>query len=274
MQVKKIRVLLLWPEETRNQQGLKELGALLDRKAPVDDIETLYLLDTIADAKRDIEPKLRQVWQKAASARPQDENLHAIWFRSKFHSGNLRAAQQAAQIWMKNFPKKREPFFLYILTMHRIAEDLATPESERQLLRSLAYKFLSKAAADAPVGAEEVRPARAISNLEDLQLLIRIYRAQGKYAEAIAITRDPHVGVGSSVGGNSWELVRQLIELFELNHQWLDLWQLCQRLLVDARDISPERQFHSTRYTHGKLGDDWRVWQALIMASNNIGAQE
>ena len=264
----------MWPDETRNQQGLKELSVLLDRKPPVDDIETLHLLDTIADAKGESEPRLRQVWQKAAGARPQDEKLHMVWFRSKFQAGNLRAAQQASQSWMKNFPKSRDPFFFYILTMHRLAEDLATPESERTLLRSLAYKFLSKAASEAPDRAED-RPIRAINTLEDLLLLLRVYRAQEKYSEAAAILTDPRIGVGSPLGGNSWELIRQLIELFELSHRWGDVFQLCQQLLIDARDeYLGNPRFSLTHYTYGKLGDDWKVWQALIAASSNIGSQQ
>ena len=266
-------MLLLWPEATRNQQGFKELAILLERKPPVDDIETLRALDAIADAKGDIEPRLRQVWQRAAGSRPQDEKLHIVWFRSKFGVGDLRAAQQASQSWMKNFPKRRDPFFLYILTMYRLTEDSATPESERTLLRSLAYKFLSKAASDAPDKVEEIKPTRAISTLGDLSLLVRVYRAQGKYPEAAAIIRDSRIGLESALGRHSWELVRQLIELLELSRQWLEVWQLCQQLLLDARNQCLET-FHSIHYPFGKLGDDWKVWQAFINASSNIGTKE
>ena len=237
----------------------------------MDDIETLRALDAIADTNEDNEPKLRQVWQRAAGARPQDENLHLVWFRSKFQADDLRAAQQASQSWMKNFPKKREPFFLYILTIHRLAEDLTAPEPERTLLRSLAFKFLSKAASE---GLDGVKPTRAIDTLEDLLLLIRVYRAQGKYSEAAAVARHSRTGLESPVGRNSWELVRHLIEMLGLSHQWTELWQLCQQLLVDARDNSLDRRFHLTHFPFGKLGDDWKIWQALITASSNIGSQE
>ena len=239
----------------------------------MDDIETLRALDAIAETMGEYEPRLRQVWQKAAGARPQDENLHSVWFRSKFQVGNLRAAQQASQSWMKNFPKKREPFFLYILTMHRLAEDSATPESERNLLRSLAFKFISKAASEA-ADADGIKSTRAISTLEDILLLIRVYRAQGKYAEAAAFAKDSDVGIESPLGRNSWELVRLLIEMLELSHKWMESWQLCQQLLVDARDSSYERRFEMTRYSFGKLGDDWKVWQAFITANSRIGNPE
>ena len=240
----------------------------------MDDIETLRALDALAETEGEKEPRLRQVWQRAAAALPQDENLHTVWFRSRFQVGNLRAAQQASQSWMKNFPKRREPFFLYILTMHRLAEESTTPESERTLLRSLALKFLSKAASEGSNGVDGVKPTRAIDNLDDLLLLIRVYRAQGKYSEAAAIAKDSRIGLESPQGRNSWELVRQLIELLELNHQWSELWQLCQQLLVDARDNSPERRFRLTHYAFGRLGDDWKVWQALITSSNCINNQE
>ena len=274
LQVKKINVLLLWPDEARNQQGLKELNVLVERKPPVDDIETLRALDIIAGSRGELEPKLRQVWQRAAGARTQDEKLHMVWFRSRFQVGNLRAAQQASQTWMKNFPKKRDPFFLYILTMHKLAEDLATPESERTLLRSLAYKFLSKAVSEAPDNIEGIRPTRAISTLEDVLLLVRVYRAQAKYSEAAEIIRDSRGGMESSQGRNSWELIRQLIEILELSQQWTELWQLCQQLLIDARDKLDGKQFHLSHYPFGRLGDDWRVWQALVTASSNVEIPE
>ena len=263
----------MWPDQTRNQQGLKELRLLLDRKPPVDDIETLRSLDIIAETNQENEPRLRQVWQRAAAAYPQDENLHLVWFRSKFLVDNFRAAQQASQSWMKNFPQKREPFFLYILTIHTLAEDPATPESERTLLRSLAFKFLSKAASEVQDGLDGVKTARTISTLEDLLLLIRVYRAQGRFSEAAVIARESRSGLESPVGRNSWELARQLIELLELSHQWTELWQLCQQLLVDARNNSLDGRFHLIHLSFGKLGDDWRVWQALIKASNGLGSQ-
>ena len=240
----------------------------------MDDIETLRALDAIAEANAEHEPRLRQVWQRATQAHPQDEKLHMVWFRSKFQVGNLRAAQQASQSWMKNFPKNRDPFFLYILTIHKLAEEPTTPESERTLLRSLAYKFLSKAASEVPDGVEGIKPTRAINTLEDLLLLVRIYRAQARYSEAVAIVRNSRTGIESPLGRNSWELIRQLIELLELSHQWEVLWRLCQQLLVDARDDSTERRFHSAHYPFSKLGDDWKVWQALVTASSNIETQE
>lgn len=240
----------------------------------MDDIETLRALDAIAEANGENEPRLRQIWQKAAGLHPQDEKLHMVWFRSKFQAGNLRAAQQASQAWMKNFPKNRDPFFLYILTIHKLAEDSTTPESERTLLRSLAYKFLSKAASEVPFGPEGIKPARAINTLEDLLLLTRIYRSQGRYPEAIAIIRNSRMGMESPIGRNSWELIRQLIELLELNNQWDVLWKLCQHLLIDARDDSTGRQLQPANYPFGKLGDDWKVWKAFVTASCNIGTQE
>ena len=53
-------------------------------------------------------------------------------------------------VWMKNFPKKREPYFLYIVTTYSLAGDSANSESERGLFQTLAYKCISKAAADVP----------------------------------------------------------------------------------------------------------------------------
>jgi len=47
--------------------------------------------------------------------------------------------------WMKNFPKNRKPYFLYILTTHLVSESPNTPENEKKLMQMLAYKNMSKA---------------------------------------------------------------------------------------------------------------------------------
>lgn len=55
---------------------------------------------------------------------------------------------QAAMMYMKKFPSKREPFFWNIITCELAGTHPASSDIDRKILRPLAYGFLSKASAD------------------------------------------------------------------------------------------------------------------------------
>lgn len=69
---------------------------------------------------------------------PRHENGHSA------HPFSYRMLQ-AASLYMKNFPEKREPFFWNILTYELGAIDATIPDKDRAILRPLAYRFLSRA---------------------------------------------------------------------------------------------------------------------------------
>lgn len=50
----------------------------------------------------------------------------------------------------KNFPRKREYFFWAIVLSYLLASDETTSETDRKLFGTLAYRMISKAAADVP----------------------------------------------------------------------------------------------------------------------------
>lgn len=52
----------------------------------------------------------------------------------------------------KNFPKDRKYYFWAIFLSHMIAIDDASSETDRKLFGTLAYRMISKAAADVPEG--------------------------------------------------------------------------------------------------------------------------
>lgn len=55
---------------------------------------------------------------------------------------------QAAMMYMKKFPSKREPFFWNIITCELAGTHPSSSDIDRKILRPLAYGFLSKASAD------------------------------------------------------------------------------------------------------------------------------
>lgn len=115
---------------------------------------------------------------------------------------------------------------------------------------------------------------RTIQTLEELLLLLKIYRGQGKYEEALQVLDNPHIGITSQVGNYSWELVRYKIELYQLCNRWKDVWQFCRELLEDAHPKNMQKESRTPFHRYGAFGDDWKVWVGLIAANTNINTLE
>lgn len=165
--------------------------------------------------------------------------------------------------WMKNFPKERKPYFLYILNTHLISER-ATNEQEKSLMETLAYKYLSKAATTVSESSGGVLSSgRQIQTFEDRYLLLRVYRAQGKYKEAIDMLENHRIGMGSVSGGCRWELAGQYMDLLEKQENWIQLHTVCRHILAESRETSHA----DPQYDFAELGNDWKTWQMFIQAS-------
>lgn len=89
-----IVLLLSWPDPTRQALGLNELDTLIDRKAPLTNIDALLELDRGLQDMKEHEARILQAWQRATTTRPHDELLHKVWYQSKYDAGNFKAAQQ------------------------------------------------------------------------------------------------------------------------------------------------------------------------------------
>lgn len=115
------------------------------------------------------------------------------------------------------------------------------------------------------------KSAWAIATSEDLSLLVRIYREQGRNEEAFQFL-DSMMSSSFKPGKEHWEHSRQFIELALLTQRWKALRKFCLAVLQDARRALLEPSNASTRW--GKLGDDWKVWEGLVKASSEIGSLE
>ena len=182
-------------------------------------------------------------------------------------------------MYQKNFPKERHPFFLAIVSSHLAGISLKASETDRKLFTPLAYRLLSKSATDAvdyerSPDKDRSKYVRALQCTGDVQLLVAIYRSQGRYAEAIAVLDDPRIGLGSRICGRSWDLVREKIELYALCELWENLWAFCRDILVDARADSLHDAEYSPRFGYGVFGDDWKAWSGLMTASARIATTE
>ena len=115
------------------------------------------------------------------------------------------------------------------------------------------------------------KSAWAIATSEDLSLLVRIYREQGRYKEAFQFL-DSMMSSTFRPGKENWEHSRQFIELASLTQHWKGLWEFCLGVLQDARRALKEPSNTSSHW--GKLGDDWKAWDGLVEASSELGTSE
>ena len=196
-------------------------------------------------------------------------------------------------VYSRNFPNRRRPFYWSILTNHFVSMMADVPERERAIYAELAYKQFDKAVTLVHTGLlkttteklsleptrtngakENPDSSRALQNAGDLQLLVQVFRSQGRYKEALAILDDPHTGVGSPIGMSSWELIRERIMLYSLCNLWEEQWQNCYDLLMGASPVGSANTSEGSRPGVGKFGDDHMVWSELLNAHLGIRTKE
>ncbi|KAL9104072.1 MAG: hypothetical protein Q9163_000924, partial [Psora crenata] len=274
VQVCRIVALFLSRKSNSKELARRELDTLLSRSRPVTDASALSLLESLAQTYHgdvEITSKLGRIWERASGALPNNEWLLRTWFQSKFRGGLYKEAKQAAMVWMKAYPKCHDPFFLFIVVNFVISKVPHTPETDRKLCQMLAYRALATAAADtvSDGGVATKDSGRILEAQEDLMLLLRVYKDQGKIVEARNILEDARRGFASAVGNRSWELVIQMIELQGLCERWELQWHTCREILQESRPEKFKRVDSGSNLAYGERGDDWRIWDGLVTAANN-----
>lgn len=192
-------------------------------------------------------------------------------------------------VYSKNFPKRRQPFFWVILSSYLVSTAKCTSGRETQFYRDMAHRLLSKAAADVPqedltadiksIDLENSNidgskgssnPPRTLHNSNDLRLLVRVFKSQGRYQEALDILNDPRTGLKSSIGANSWDLVLEKLDLQRQCEMWEEQWNFCHNLLADALPAEATYSEKHGPLGYGHFGDDWKVWDAIVTACQKI----
>ncbi|MCJ1307898.1 hypothetical protein MMC25_001546 [Agyrium rufum] len=173
-------------------------------------------------------------------------------------------------LYQKNFPKQRQPYYWAVVSGHLAATAHDATEGERRLFHGLSHRLMAKAATDATsIATGKSTPgstSRALGKPGDLLLLVKVYRSQGLFHQALDILLDPHIGLRSSVGRCSWDLIRECIKLQQKLGHWKDLWEFCHNILLDALPYR-EQIKQTDSLVLGQLGDDWLVWEALITST-------
>ena len=258
----------------RQQQGTKELERLISREPPILDIEVLRSIHTFAVFRKDPHDQLRTPWVRAAKALPHDEKIIRAWFETMFDTRYYKDAQEATIMYKTRFPHSHQAHFWYIITCQLLAESKESEDVVRKVNQGLVFGNLSKAAKALTTTGELPNNGLVLENLEDLLLLLRVYRSQGKFKEALSVLDDDRSGIFSRIGNKAWQLVRHKIELLELSGQWQGLWQFCKIVLSGSHPKALFQKSTSNNSAFGRIGDDWAIWSRLIIATNQICTDE
>ena len=92
----KAHVLLECPDLSRREQGRKELDILLNKDPPITDIEVLLYITRFAEYREESDEQYVSMWERAAKARPNDEDLYRRWFGTALATKSYRGAQKVS----------------------------------------------------------------------------------------------------------------------------------------------------------------------------------
>ncbi|KAL8709120.1 MAG: hypothetical protein Q9220_006141 [cf. Caloplaca sp. 1 TL-2023] len=260
----KASVLLMLPEPTKKSQGDSALGVLFEKSPPVVDFNALVILQTSAERRNDLDPRLNTLWTKAANAQPNDEGLHIYWFKKCFWLDDWQGARKVTNdyLWL----------------------DAKASSQERTLCGKLAHKWCAKAAEDTPLHKDgvryrslsdtahgqvtevnkELKNGRVLRTPRDVLFLLDVYESENQHEEALAILDSNRTGIQSRIGKRSWSLVLRKIKLLEYLQNWPVLFRYCFEILNEAgpQNESPEK------HGFGEFGDNWSIWTAMVNAAS------
>ena len=116
----------------------------------------------------------------------------------------------------------------------------------------------------------KVKTERTLLSQEDLSTLVCIYKRQQRHKEALETIQQFRRGPYSDLGIHSWEINLQLIELQGRCDQWESQWLTCSNILRAARPEKFKLDQGVFDGAYGARGDDWNIWNRLVVATNNI----
>ncbi|KAJ5896158.1 uncharacterized protein N7473_005557 [Penicillium subrubescens] len=254
---------ILWrhADEAHHKRGIAETLELCKVEPPITDIDTLDILFKTLQKLDGQDATRSNLWERAAKAKPQDLEIQGRWFTYAFESNDWKSAQKAAMSLQKNFPKDRKYYFWAIFLSHMIAIDDASSETDRKLFGTLAYRMISKAAADVPEASQLLSPPRAIQTSEELRLLIKIYEAQGRNAEIVKILDSENLGLKSRIVQNDTAFLGYKSHNLSSSKMWEEGISFVRELYTVPDDKEKLKALREL--------DDWSIWNLLVQGTKH-----
>ncbi|CAG7923447.1 unnamed protein product [Penicillium olsonii] len=266
-QVWKAHILFNHADETHQKRGAEETLQLCKAEPPVSDLDSLDILHRTLQKMNDHTELRSAIWEKAAKANPHDRTLQMRWFSLGFEAGDWKMAQKAAMSLQKNFPRERKYYFWAIFLCHLISRSPASSEMDRKLFGTLAYRMISKAANDIPTDQTQLLSApRAIQTSEELYFLLRIYKVQERWAEALKLLESETTGIKSRLVNNDRTFLIEKLYFLGFAGAWKEGYAFTKDLLA-----VPENE-------EGRQGlnerDDWNTWNLFISVPRNLPEED
>ncbi|KAL4921271.1 N-acetyltransferase B complex non catalytic subunit-domain-containing protein [Aspergillus aurantiobrunneus] len=260
-------VLLRHADEAHQQRGAAETLQLCKEDPAVTDLDTLDILYETLQKMGGQEETMRNIWERAAKAKPQLRDIQTRWFSLAFEGDDWKSAQKAAMSLQNNFPKKRKYYIWAIFLCYLLAVDEASSEMDRKLFGTLAYRMVSKAAESVPADPKELlSPPRAIQSAEELLLLVKIYEFQGRHAEIVKILDSDNLGIKSKMVRNDWSFVGVKLSSLEKAEMWVEGLLYTKELLAMPSNETEQKAIQEH--------DDWAVWHLLVTATQKINTAD
>ncbi|KAI1942769.1 hypothetical protein LOZ66_001176 [Ophidiomyces ophidiicola] len=264
----KANILSHHADSAHRDRGVSEALQLCNSHPTITDIDALDMLQNTLGGLDVHAETLRTVWQNAAKAMPQDEDIQAKWFTLASEAGDWKTAQKAAMGLQINFPKVRKYYFWAIFMCYLLASDPKSLPADKQFFGTLAYRMISKAADSVPRDPKELlSPARAIQTPEELFLLVKIYTQQGRYSDIVNLLNSAHLGVKSRIAQNDWSLVTTKLATLEKAGLWEQGMIFAKELLALPDTLT------DSRGSDCEEKDDWQVWKLLLTSAEKLSRE-
>ncbi|KAJ5647149.1 hypothetical protein N7490_003521 [Penicillium lividum] len=258
----KAHVLFRMADEAHHQRGITETLELCQAEPPTTDTDTLDILFQTLQKMDGHADTRSMLWEKAAKAKPQDMEIQLKWFTFAFEDDDWKSAQKASMSLQKNFPRERKYYFWAIFCSHMLAINEKSSEMDRKLFGTLAYRMISKAAADVPTDPTQLlSQPRAIQKSEEVMLLVNIFESQKRFDEVVKILDSDNVGINSNICQGD----RTFLGIKARNLGAAKLWDNAISFVKDIYTVPEEEE---KRKALGEL-DDWNIWNLLIQAVQN-----
>ncbi|KAJ5673827.1 hypothetical protein N7462_009266 [Penicillium macrosclerotiorum] len=276
MKAWKAHVLFRHADDVHHQRGITETLQLCNAEPPTTDIETLDILHKTLQKLDGHGDTRTMLWEVAARAKPQDLTIQGRWFTYAFEENDWKSAQKAAMSLQKNFPKDRKYYFWAIFLSHMIAIDDTSSEIDRKLFGTLAYRMVSKAAADVPIEkvgrlpnppiytnrSQLLSAPRAIQTSEELLLLIKIYEAQGRFDEVVKTLDSENLGLSSRIVQNDTAFLGFKASNLGAGKMWEEAISFVKSLYTVPDNEEKRKALREI--------DDWNIWNLLVEATRHV----
>ncbi|KAK5020415.1 hypothetical protein LTR60_000540, partial [Cryomyces antarcticus] len=263
----------------RTSESLEIYNVLCRRQPPITDVEQIKQIQyCVVGAKRAAGESLSSgedietLWQTAIKTRKDGRTLCEEWFKFCAITETWQDAQKALILLRKYAPKDPQYLATYIAVSQLLAEIDPSPTS-RKMCGDLAYKFITLLVNKTPKDPKAPKPDMFIRSMEELRLLIRIYRKQDRRKELLAILESPHIGIASDVARHGWEFVQTKLELLEEGEMWAELLESCRTLLQEGDTRLEQHRVGDLLPLHPE-GDDWAVWKRLVLSTTKLNSAD